>query len=204
LAEPASKAWPLKGQIIRQYIEKRCVWRSSDGYRSPVHVKLKLIRHAFLPFALMLPPRRSRTENTTQMDSFSSQSILASFASAESILGSALALGDGNAVRQRIAARPVLLRYGLVDDRHVGRSAIVLIREGTTADDGDLEGAEISRRDGGEPAPSVKRSLERAALDDERQSQSPRLWRSEQTAGHGELAAVAPRQDHAAVRDWCA
>ena len=75
-------------------------------------------------------------------------------------------------IRQRIAVRPEPLRHRLVDDRHAGRAARVLVREGAAADDRNLEGAEVGRRDRREAAAAVKRPVERAPFDDERQAEA--------------------------------
>ncbi len=80
-------------------------------------------------------------------------------------------LADRDAVGQRIAGRPEPLRHRLVDDRHAGRAAGVLIGERAAPHDRNLEGAEVGRRDRREPAAAVRRSVERPPFDDDRQAE---------------------------------
>ena len=79
---------------------------------------------------------------------------------------------DRDPVGQRITVRPEPLRHRLIDDRHAGRAACVLIGEGAAPQDWNPERAEIGRRDRSEPAAAMERAVERTSLDDDRQPEA--------------------------------
>ena len=83
----------------------------------------------------------------------------------------AQSLADRDPVGQRVAGSARTLRHRLVDDRDAGRAAGVLIGERAAPHDGNLEGAEVGRRDRRETAAAVRRPVERPPFDDDRQAE---------------------------------